>query len=83
GLLFYVGDILAMYGVLLLVGAFAVRWSDRWLLVVAGLLFALNALPAANSSSVSTDPPDVAMLPPDLATQLAERPAAVAFIALL
>jgi uncharacterized membrane protein YeiB len=83
GLLLYVGDILAMYGVLLLVGAFAVRWSDRWLLVVAGLLFVLTALPSASSSSVSTDPPDVAMLPPDLATQLAERPAAVAVVALL
>lgn len=83
GLLFYVGDILAMYGVLLLVGAFAVRWSDRWLLVVAGLLFVLTALPSASSSSVSTDPPDVAMLPPDLATQLAERPAVVAVVALL
>ncbi|WP_257429106.1 DUF418 domain-containing protein [Nocardioides carbamazepini] len=82
-MLFFVGDILAMYGVLLLVGAWAVRWSDRWLLVVAGLLFVLTALPSADSSSVSTDPPDVAMLPPDLATQLAERPAAVALIALL
>ncbi len=83
GLLFYVGDILAMYGVLLLVGVFAVRWSDRWLLAVAGLLFVLTALPSASSSSVGTDPPDVAMLPPDLATQLAERPAAVAVVALL
>ncbi|WP_205126374.1 DUF418 domain-containing protein [Nocardioides nitrophenolicus] len=82
-MLLFVGDILAMYGVLLLVGAWAVRWSDRWLLVVAGLLFALNALPSADSSSVSTDPPDVSMLPPDLATQLAERPVVVAFIALL
>lgn len=83
GLLLFAGDILAMYGVLLLVGAWAVRWSDRWLLVVAGLVLVLTALPAADSLSVSTDPPGAAMLPPDLATQLAERPPVLAFIALL
>ncbi|GAA4083973.1 DUF418 domain-containing protein [Nocardioides kongjuensis] len=83
GLLLFAGDILAMYGVLLIVGAWAVRWSDRWLLVVAGLFLALSALPSADSLSVSTDPPGTVMLPPDLATQLAERPPVLAFIALL
>ncbi|GAA1506746.1 DUF418 domain-containing protein [Nocardioides humi] len=83
GILFFVGDILAMYGVLLLVGAWAVRWSDRWLLVVAGFFFLLNALPSADSSTVSTEGPDPSMLPPDLATLLAERPVVVAFIALV
>jgi uncharacterized protein len=83
GLFLFAGDILAMYGVLLLVGAWAVRWSDRWLLVVAALFLVLTALPSPDSLSVSTDPPGTVMLPPDLATQLADRPPVLAFIALL
>ena len=35
-MLLYVGDILAAYGVLLFLGVWAIRWKDRWLLVVAG-----------------------------------------------
>ena len=34
-LLLYAGDILAAYGVLLFLGAWCVRWKDRWLLLVA------------------------------------------------
>ena len=41
-MLLYVGDILAAYGVLLLVGAWVVWWRDRWLLVWAALLFVLD-----------------------------------------
>ncbi|MCG8150796.1 DUF418 domain-containing protein, partial [Pimelobacter simplex] len=80
---FYVGDILAMYGALLLVGAWVVFWPDRWLLVTAALFFVLNALPSEGSSSVSTDRPDPSMLPPDLATLLTDRPVGLAIVALL
>jgi uncharacterized membrane protein YeiB len=63
-MLLYVGDILAAYGVLLLVGAWAVHWRDRTLLLVAALFLALNALPgeSPSSSAAALDP---AMLPPD------------------
>ena len=72
--LLYVGDILTAYGVLLFLGVWAIRWSDRWLLAVAGLFLALGALPSAAPQSISSAPPDAAMLPPDLLTQLTERP---------
>ena len=36
-MLFYVGDILAAYGVLLFLGVWAIRWKARTLLVVAAL----------------------------------------------
>ena len=83
GLLFYVGDILALYGVLLLLGAWVVRLRDRWLLLIALPFLVLNALPDPASMSVSAEPPDRSMLPPDLLTQLAERGWVVAFIALV
>jgi uncharacterized protein len=79
----YVGDILTAYGVLLFLGVWAIRWSDRWLLAVAGLFLALGALPSAGSLSVSNAPPDVSMLPPDLLTQLSERPQVSLIIALV
>ncbi len=82
-MLFYVGDILAAYGVLLFFGVWAIRWKDRWLLIVAALFFILTALPSADSMSISTDPPDPAMLPADVLTQLADRIYAAPFIALL
>ena len=50
-MLFYVGDILAMYGVLLFFGVWAIRWKDRWLLIVAAFFFVLGALPSAGSMS--------------------------------
>ncbi len=81
--LFYVGDILAAYGVLLLLGAWAVRWRDRWLLILAALFFTLTALPSGDSMSISTDPPDPSMLPTDLWSQLADRIVAAPFIAVL
>jgi uncharacterized protein len=79
-ILFFVGDILAAYGVLLLAGAWMIRWTDRWLLAIAAGFFALNALP---DDSFVSDPADPAMLPPDLTALLTERPAAALFIALL
>lgn len=81
GFLFYVGDILAMYGVLLLLGAWAVFWRDRWLLAVAVLFFVLTSLPSADA--FSTVGPDSAMLPADPASMLTDRIEGVAFVALL
>ncbi|UYM07135.1 DUF418 domain-containing protein [Solicola gregarius] len=83
GLLFFAGDILAMYGVLLLLGAWVVFWKDRWLLVLALLVFVMTALPSADYASAIADPPDSAMLPPDVGTMLSERTGAVGFVALL
>ena len=82
-MLLYVGDILAAYGVLLFFGVWAIRWKDRWLLVVAGLFFLLTALPSAGSMAISADPPDPSMLPLDLWSQLADRVVVQPFIALL
>ncbi len=83
GLLFYVGDIIAMYGVLLAVGALVITWRDRWLLAVAGVLLLLGFLPSGDSSSISTDPPGPEMLPESVGAMLADRPLAVAVVALL
>ncbi|WP_343238341.1 DUF418 domain-containing protein [Streptomyces sp. SID13031] len=83
GLLFYVGDILGAYGVLLFLGVWAIRWKDRWVLLVALLFFALNAMPGDGSLAISADGPDVTMLPPDLLTALGKRALLSPFIALL
>ena len=82
-MLFYVGDILAAYGVLLFLGVWAIRWKDRWLLGVAALFFVLGALPSDGSMSTSTEPPDPSMLPTDVLAQLADRVPAALFVALL
>jgi uncharacterized membrane protein YeiB len=82
-LLFYAGDILAAYGVLLFVGAWLVRRRDRWLLAIAVGFLALGALPAADSSTISRDPPDAAMLPPDLISMIADRAPVALFVAVL
>lgn len=72
-LLLYAGDILAAYGMLLVFGAFAVRWKDRWLLIVGTLFFLLGCFPALDSAPIDTLAPDKAMLPPDLLAQFSER----------
>lgn len=82
-MLFYVGDILAAYGVLLFLGVWAIRWKDRALLIVALLLFAVGALPGDSSMSTSADRPDVSMLPPDLFAAFEGRIIPFAVIALL
>lgn len=81
--LFYVGDILAAYGVLLLIGAWMIFWRDRWLLLVAALLLLLNALPSADLSTISHTGPDPSMLPPDLLTMVTERAPVALFVASL
>ena len=81
--LLYAGDILGAYGVLLLAGACMVRWKDRWLLVLAAVFLVVTALPSADSMTLTSDPPDLSMLPPDLGTMLTQRAAASAFVSLL
>lgn len=82
-LLLYVGDILAAYGVLLFVGAWVVRWKDRWLLLAGLAFFVLGALPSNGSLAISGEPPDITMLPPDPLTMVVERIQVAPFIALL
>jgi uncharacterized protein len=81
--LLYAGDILAAYGVLLIFGAWLVRWGDRWLLLVAAVLLVLSALPNGDSMTISTEPPDASMLPPDVLAMLTERPAVSLWVATL
>ncbi|PUA83134.1 hypothetical protein C7S10_03920 [Nocardioides currus] len=81
--LLYVGDILGAYGVLLLVGAWTVRWRDGWLLFVAALFWVLTALPSEDSFSIGTEGPDPTMLPTDLGVMVIDRAFASGFISLL
>jgi uncharacterized protein len=81
--LFYVGDILAVYGVLLFLGVWLIRWRDRWLVVVAVAFLALNALPSSDASTISRAPADPAMLPPDLTAMFTHRLPAALLIAAL
>ncbi|MFB6724700.1 DUF418 domain-containing protein [Kribbella sp. NPDC056345] len=83
GMLLYVGDILAAYGVLLFLGVWALRWKDIWLFVVAGLFLVLTALPTDDSLSTMTEATDPAMLPVNLIEQFADRLAVQPYIALL
>ncbi|PUB26274.1 putative membrane protein YeiB [Promicromonospora sp. AC04] len=82
-LLFYAGDILAMYGVLLFVGILLVRRSDAAVLAVAAVFFVLGALPSVDSLSISTAGPGPEALPPDLATMFSERAAIATIVALV
>ena len=82
GLLLFVGDVLAAYGVLLLLGAWTVWWHDRWLLLLAALFLVVVGLPAEGSLSVSDAPPDSSMLPTDLADMLTSRPPVQAWVTL-
>jgi uncharacterized membrane protein YeiB len=82
-MLLYIGDILAAYGMLLLLGAWTVRWRTRWLVALAAAFFALGLLPSGDSMSVSTEPPDPSMLPADLAGMVADRIEVQPFIMLL
>ncbi|MEL7977679.1 DUF418 domain-containing protein [Isoptericola sp. F-RaC21] len=83
GLLLFAGDILAMYGVLLLVGALAVFWRDGWVLAVAALFFVLTALPAAGTGVEALAGPGTDLLPPDLGGMVVDRAPSVAVVALL
>jgi uncharacterized protein len=81
--LLFPGDILTAYGVLLLVGAWTVRWRDGWLLVVAAAFLLMLCAPGLDSFTVSTLGPDASMLPPDLAAMFTERPFVSGFVAAL
>ncbi|MDO9377218.1 MAG: DUF418 domain-containing protein [Nocardioidaceae bacterium] len=80
--LLFAGDVLGAYGVLLLAGAWMVRWRDRWLLLVAVLFFALNAMPSPDLFVLSPAPPDASMLPPDAVTAVVERAQVSGFVSL-
>ncbi len=82
-MLFYIGDILGAYGVLLFIGVWVLRWKDRWILLTALFLFLLTALPSDGSMAVSADPPDISMLPPNLLEGLQARIPVQPVIALL
>ncbi|MFG1622827.1 DUF418 domain-containing protein [Kribbella sp. NPDC049227] len=82
-MLLYIGDILAAYGVLLFLGVWALRWKDRWLLIVAALVFVLTALPSDDSLATASDATDPSMLPPDFLGQFGDRIAVQPFIALI
>ncbi|MFI6825466.1 DUF418 domain-containing protein [Kribbella sp. NPDC050241] len=82
-MLLYIGDILAAYGVLLFLGVWALRWKDRWLLIVAALVFVLTALPSDDSLATASDASDPSMLPPDFLGQFGDRIVVQPFIALL
>lgn len=83
GVLLYVGDILAAYGVLLFIGAWLLRRGTVVLIVVAALAFVLTALPSADSLATATNGPDAAMLPGDFGAQVVEHLKVQPFIALL
>jgi uncharacterized membrane protein YeiB len=60
-----------------------VRWTDGWLLATASVFLVLGALPSNDSLSISSEPPDAAMLPPDVGAMISERLMVTPFIALL
>jgi uncharacterized protein len=82
-MLFYVGDILAAYGVLLLIGAWLVRWTDRWLLVIAAVFLLINALPSADASTISAAGPDPSMLPASFGAMIEHRAPVALVVAVL
>jgi uncharacterized membrane protein YeiB len=73
GIVLYSGDVLAGYGVLLAVGAWAVFWRDRWLLGWAGVLFLLIASAALLPAVDPKDGPYLADLPTDPREAIVER----------
>lgn len=79
--LFFAGDILGAYGMLLLVGSWMVYWRARWLVVAAVVFLIVNVLPSPDWSTISRAGPDASMLPPDLAAMVAERVPVALFVA--
>lgn len=79
-LLFFVGDILTAYGVLLLVGAWMARWKDRWLILIGILFLVLVSLPGEGSLAISREGPDASMLP-HVGTMFADRLPVALFVA--
>jgi uncharacterized protein len=82
-ILLYVGDILAAYGGLLALGAWAVHWRDRWLFAWAAFFVVITALPNGTGLTDASVGPSAAELPADPWTALTERLPAQPFIMLL
>ncbi|HET6987992.1 MAG TPA: DUF418 domain-containing protein [Kribbella sp.] len=80
-MLLYIGDILAAYGVLLFLGVWALRWKDRWLLIVAAFVLVLTSLPSDDSLATASDAADPSMLPADFLGQFGDRIVVQPFIA--
>ncbi|HWS39108.1 MAG TPA: DUF418 domain-containing protein [Actinoplanes sp.] len=80
-MLFYIGDILGAYGMLLLIGSLMVYWRARWLVLTAVLFLIVNVLPSPDWSTISRSGPDASMLPPDLIAMLVERAPVALFVA--
>jgi len=80
-MLLFIGDILAAYGVLLFLGVWALRWKDRWLLIVAACVLLLTALPSDDSMATASDAADPSMLPSSFLGQFADRIVVQPFIA--
>ncbi len=68
-------DILTAYGGMLLIGACIamVYWPDRYILLFAVVFLGPLALPAVSHRMISTDPPPLILLPPDVVTAVTER----------
>jgi uncharacterized membrane protein YeiB len=59
----------------------ALRWKDRWLLIVAVFVLILTALPSDDSLATASDAADPSMLPPSFFGQFADRIVVQPFIA--
>ena len=83
-MLFYVGDILAAYGVLLFIGVWALRWKNWVILTIALFFFALTAIPGGGEATLvtSADGPDPSMLPSSLFAAFEARIGVFPWIAL-
>lgn len=77
GVLLYVGDIIAAYGVLALLFVPVIRWKTRTLLILAGAALAFVAIPSGglgqSLSIESTEGPDPTMVPETLWSALVDR----------
>lgn len=83
GLLLYVGDIIAAYGILAFLLVPVLRWKDRWVAGLAGLLFVVLAVPIGESGSLAisaADSVDPTMVPATLLSQLVERAMALPLV---
>lgn len=72
-ILLYIGDVLALYGMLLAGGALVVFWRDRWLLLLAATFLVITTVPAVFAWEFAQDGPPVSFLPPDVETLLRSR----------
>ncbi|MBM7787146.1 DUF418 domain-containing protein [Tenggerimyces flavus] len=83
GLLLYVGDIIAAYGILAFLLVPVLRWKDRWVAGLAALFFVVLAVPYGDSGSLaisSADKVDTTMVPETIVSQLVDRALALPLV---